>query len=132
MNRPRLLLAEDHRETRALLRGLLLPDFDVLGEVEDGVELVAAAERLAPDVIVADISMPRLDGMAAAAQILDRNPAARIVFVTAHREPVLAERSVAAGAMGFVVKLVAGEELVPAVKAAMRGERHVSDTSVRG
>ena len=129
MNRPRLLLAEDHPETRELLRGLLLPEFDVLGEVEDGVALVAAAERLSPDVIVTDISMPRLDGMAAAEQILRRDPMARIVLVTAHREPVLAERGVSAGVMGYVLKLVAGDELVPAVKAAMRGERHLSDTA---
>jgi DNA-binding NarL/FixJ family response regulator len=129
MNRPRLLLAEDHPETRELLRGLLLPEFDVLGEVEDGVALVAAAERLSPDVIVTDISMPRLDGMAAAEQILRRDPMARIVLVTAHREPVLAERGVSAGVMGYVLKLVAGDELVPAVKAAMRGERHLSDTT---
>ena len=132
MNRPRLLLAEDHPETRELLRGLLLPDFDVLTEVEDGVALVAAAERLSPDVIVTDISMPRLDGIAAAAQILRRDPAARIVFITAHREPMLAERGVSAGAMGYVLKLLAGDELVPAVKAAMRGERHVSDTARQG
>jgi len=129
MNRPRLLLAEDHPETRELLRGLLLPEFDVLGAVEDGVALVAAAERLSPDVIVTDISMPRLDGMAAAEQILRRDPGARIVFVTAHREPVLAERGVSAGVLGYVLKLVAGDELVPAVKAAMRGERHLSDTA---
>ncbi len=129
MNRPRLLLAEDHPETRELLRGLLMPEFDVLADVEDGLALVAAAERLSPDVIVTDISMPCLDGMAAAAQILRRNPAARIVFVTAHREPVLVERGVSAGALGYVLKFAAGDELVPAVRAAMRGERHISDTS---
>src|SRR5215203_1182565 len=129
MNRPRLLLAEDHPETRELLRGLLLPEFDVLADVEDGVALVAAAERLSPDVIVTDISMPRLDGMAAAAQILRRNTAARIVFVTAHREPVLVERGTSAGVLGYVLKVAAGDELIPAVKAAMRGERHTSDTA---
>lgn len=129
MNRPRLLLAEDHAETRKLLRGLLQPEFDVLSEVEDGVALIAAAERLSPDVIVTDISMPGLDGLAAATRILKRNPAARIVFVTAHREPVLVERGAAVGVLGYVLKFKAGDELLPAVRAAMRGERHVSDAA---
>lgn len=129
MNRPRLLLADDHRETRRLLRGLLQPEFDVLTEVEDGLALVSAARRLSPDVIVTDISMPGLDGIAAATLILRRNPAARIVFVSAHRDPVLVERGVATGALGYVLKDVAGDELVPAVHAAMRGECHVSGTS---
>ena len=126
MSLPRLLLAEDHRETRELLRGLLQREFDVLPEVEDGLALVSAAERLCPDVIVTDISMPGLDGIAAATRILRSNPAARIVFVTAHREPVLVERGVSVGALGFVAKVVAGDELVPAVHAALRGERHIS------
>jgi DNA-binding NarL/FixJ family response regulator len=126
MNRPRLLLAEDHPETRALLRTLLQPEFDVLTEVADGLALVSAAERLSPDVIVTDISMPGLDGIAAATRILGRDPAARIVFVTAHGEAVLAERGVAAGALGFVLKVAAEYELVPAVQAAMRGECHIS------
>jgi DNA-binding NarL/FixJ family response regulator len=126
MNRPRLLLAEDHPATRALLRTLLQAEFDVLTEVDDGLALVSAAERLSPDVIVTDISMPGLDGIAAAARILRRNPAARIVFVTVHGAPVLAQRGVATGALGYVLKVAAGNELVPAVHAALRGERHIS------
>ena len=67
MSHPRLLLADDHRETAELLRGLLQPEFDVIAQVQDGLALVSAAERLSPDVIVSDISMPGLDGIAAAA-----------------------------------------------------------------
>jgi DNA-binding NarL/FixJ family response regulator len=132
MTRPRLLLAEDHSETRELLRALLQPEFEVVGDVEDGVALVAAAERLSPDVIVTDISMPALDGIAAARLILRHNPAIRIVFVTAHPEPILVERGVSAGALGYVVKFAAGDELVPAVRAALRGERHISETARTG
>ena len=84
MPQPRLLLADDHAETAELLRGLLQADFDVIAQVEDGLALVAAAEGLSPDVIVSDISMPGLDGIAAATLILRRNPDARIVFVTVH------------------------------------------------
>ena len=126
MNRPRLLLADDHAETRELLRSLLQPEFDVIADVEDGSALVSAAEQLLPDVIVTDISMPGLDGLAAATAILQNNPAARIVFVTVHGDRILVERGLATGALGFVLKLEAGDELIPAVHAAVRGERQVS------
>ena len=125
MNRPRLLLADDHRETRDLLRILLQTEFDVIADVEDGSALVSAAERLSPDVIVTDISMPGLDGLEAAAVILHRNPAARIVFITVYGDRILAERGLATGALGFVLKREAGDELIPAVRAAVRGERQL-------
>jgi DNA-binding NarL/FixJ family response regulator len=87
---------------------------------------VREAERLTPDVIVTDISMPGLNGIDAARAILARNPAARVVLVTVHNDIALAQQGLAAGALGFVVKLVAGDDLVPAIHAALRGERHVS------
>jgi DNA-binding NarL/FixJ family response regulator len=125
--RPRVLLADDHAATAALLRQLLQGDFDVVGQVEDGLSLVGAAERLTPDAIVSDISMPGLDGIAAAASILRRNPAARVVLVTVHGDPVLVERGLSVGALGYILKAAAGEDLVPAVRAALRGERLVSE-----
>ena len=125
MKRPRLLIAEDHIETAVLLRNLLQQDFDVLAHVQDGRSLVCAAERLSPDVIVSDISMPGMDGLTAAAAILRKNPDARIVFVTVHGDPILIERVLAIGALGYVLKVAAGDDLVPAVHAALRGERHV-------
>ena len=88
MSRPRLLLADDHPDTAELLRSLLQPEFDVIAHVQDGRALVCAAERLSPDVIVSDITMPGLDGIAAAAAILVKDPAARIILVTVHGDPV--------------------------------------------
>jgi DNA-binding NarL/FixJ family response regulator len=126
MSQPRLLLADDHKETADLLRGLLQPEFDVIAQVQDGFALLSAVERLSPDVIVSDISMPGLDGIAAATQIVRRNPAARIVFVTVHCDPLLVERGFEAGALGYVMKRAAGDELLSAVRSALRGERHVS------
>jgi DNA-binding NarL/FixJ family response regulator len=124
--RPRLLLADDHLETAELLRNLLQQEFDVVEQVRDGCALVCAAERLSPDVIVSDISMPGLDGIAAAAAILLKNPSARIIFVTVHGNQILVERGLLTGALGYVLKAAAGDDLVPAVRAALRGQRLVS------
>jgi DNA-binding NarL/FixJ family response regulator len=112
MYHPRLLLAEDHAETAELLVGLLQPEFDVVAQV--------------PDVIVSDISMPGLDGIEAATMILGKNAAARIILVTVHCDPLMVERGLAAGVLGCVLKCMSGDELVTAVHAALRGERHIS------
>ncbi len=126
MNRPRVLLAEDHAETAERLRKLLGADFDVIACVADGRALVDAAARLLPDVTVADIAMPRLDGIAAATVIRRNNSNARIVLVTVHSEPMLVEAGLAAGALGYVLKDTAGDDLVAAVHAALDGQRYVS------
>jgi len=126
MTRPRVLLADDHAGNTDLLCRLLQPEFDVVASVQDGNALISAAEALSPDVIVTDISMPGVDGISAAMVILRQNPAARIVFVTVHRDICLMERGLEAGALGYVLKLDAGDDLLPAVRAALRGERHVS------
>lgn len=126
VSRTRLLLADDHAATAAQLRELLQPEFDVIGHVTDGLALVRDAARLSPDVIVSDISMPELDGITAAARILERDPTARIIFVSIHADPLLVARSLATGAFSYIHKLAAGDDLVPAVHAALRGERQVS------
>jgi DNA-binding NarL/FixJ family response regulator len=127
VSRIRLLLADDHLETAEQLRRLLQPEFDVVAHVTDGRTLVEYAERLAPDVIVSDISMPDIDGITAAAAILRQNPDARIVLVTVHGDPSLVTRGLETGALGYVLKCSAGDDLIPAIDAALRGERHVSD-----
>jgi DNA-binding NarL/FixJ family response regulator len=124
--RARVLLAEDHPAVAEDLRALLTSEFDVIATVGDGDGLVAAADMLTPDVIVTDIAMPGLDGMAAAGEILQRNPRARIVFVTVHNDAEMVQKALATGVLGYVLKLTAGDELVPATHAALRGERYVS------
>ena len=126
MYRPRVLLAEDHADTAALLRKLLGVDFDVIASVENGRALVDATERLSPDAIVADIDMPGVDGIAATTLIRRRDPNARIVLVTVHGESMLVEAGLAAGALGYVLKDTAGDELVAAVHAALAGRQYVS------
>ena len=122
----RVLLADDHPVVAEDLRALLESEFDIIATVGDGYGLVAAAETLTPDVIVTDIAMPGLDGMAAAGEILRRNPRARIVFVTVHNDSAMVQKALATGALGYVLKLTAGDELVPATHAALRGERYIS------
>jgi DNA-binding NarL/FixJ family response regulator len=126
MYRPRVLLAEDHAETAERLRRLLGVEFDVIASVEDGRALVDASERLSPDVIVADIEMPGVDGIAATTLIRRHAPDARIVLVTVHAESMLVEAGLAAGALGYVWKDTAGDELIPAVRAALAGRQYVS------
>jgi DNA-binding NarL/FixJ family response regulator len=121
-----VLLAEDHAETAERLCRLLRPDFDVIASVEDGGALVDAAERLSPDVIVTDVVMPGIDGIAAVVLIRRHDPNARIVFVTVHAEPTFVEAGLEAGALGYVLKDSAGDDLIAAVRAALGGTRYVS------
>jgi DNA-binding NarL/FixJ family response regulator len=126
MYRPRVLLAEDHAQTAERLRKLLRPDFDVIASVGDGDALVNAAQRLSPDVIVTDIAMTGIDGITAVVLIRRRDPNARIVFVTVHAEPMFVEAGLEAGALGYILKDSAGEELIAAVRAALVGTQYVS------
>lgn len=126
MNRPRVVIADDHPANAALLTELLQVEFDVVAHVPDGAALVDAVAALSPDVVVSDISMPGMDGIEAAQVILQRDPLARIVLVSVHGEPFLVSRGLAAGVMGYVLKVTAGDELLPAVRAALQGKRHLS------
>ncbi len=125
MDVPRVVLAEDHAGVAEQLRNLLATEFDVVATVADGLALVRAVTTLQPDVVVADIVMPGMDGIAATAAILARRPTTRVVLATVHNDPELAERGYAAGALACVSKHRAGRELLPAVRAAIRGERFV-------
>jgi len=121
-----VVLAEDHAGVAEQLRSLLAPEFDVVATVANGHALIRAVEADRPDVVVTDIIMPGLDGIAATAELVARCPDTRVVLVTVHDDPELAERGYAAGALGFVTKHRAGQELVAAVRAAVRGERYLS------
>jgi DNA-binding NarL/FixJ family response regulator len=126
MTRPRVLLADDHPATVRRWRDLLEPEFDIVGTVTDGQALIEAAEQLTPDVIVTDIVMPGINGITAAERILRRHPAARVVFATVHADRTMLRRALAAGAFGYVLKVRVGDDLVPAISAALRGELLIS------
>jgi DNA-binding NarL/FixJ family response regulator len=124
--RPRILIADDHRMFAEALRGLLAGTYDLLDIVEDGVALFEAAQRLKPDAIVADISMPRLNGIEALARLREVLPDVRVVFLTMHSDVTYARRALAAGAMGFVLKHSAAAELLSALQAALLGQTFVT------
>ena len=116
-----MLLAEDHPDVATQLRALLEPEFEVMTTVGDGFAMLGAARALRPDVIVADIAMPLLDGITAAAELLREVPKARVVFVSVHRDAALVQQCMTLGALGYVSKLNAGDELLPALRAALAG-----------
>ena len=126
MSKPRVLLADDHRMVAEGLKGLLAEEFELVGMVEDGRAMVKAARELRPDVIVADISMPFLNGIDALAQLKQDDPGVRVVFLTMHRNAAYARRALEAGAAGFVLKHSAPAELVLAVRAALQGRTFVT------
>jgi DNA-binding NarL/FixJ family response regulator len=126
MNRPRVLLADDHRMVAEGLKSLLVPEFELLGVAEDGFALIDAARKLRPDVIVADITMPKLNGLDAIAQLKKENPQIRVIFLTMHQDVAYARRALDAGASGFVLKHSAPEELVIAVRAAFAGRMYLT------
>ena len=120
--RPRVLLADDHRLVAEALKSLLAPEFDLVGVVEDGRALVEAAGTLKPDVIVADVTMPHLNGIDALVQLRQGGNRVPVVFLTMHRDVTFARRALEAGASGFVLKHSAAAELISAIRAALEGK----------
>jgi DNA-binding NarL/FixJ family response regulator len=118
-SRPRVLLADDHRMVAEGLQSLLSADFELLGVVEDGRALLEAAKKLWPDVIVADISMPHLNGLDALGLLHKDNPNVKVVFLTMHQDATYARRALETGASGYVLKHSAPAELVTSIRAAL-------------
>jgi DNA-binding NarL/FixJ family response regulator len=124
--RPRVLLADDHLMVAEALKTLLSAEFDLIGVVGDGVALVEAAGRLHPDVIVADVTMPRLNGIAALVRLQQEGIRVPVVFLTMHRDVSFARRALEAGAAGFVLKHSAPFELILAIRAALEGKTYLT------
>ena len=124
--KPRVLVADDHRMLAEGLKRLLMDEFELVGIVEDGHALVKAARETRPDLIVADISMPHLNGIDALVQIRHDTPDTRVVLLTMHRDITYARRAFDAGASGYVLKHAAPVELVLALRAALRGRTFIS------
>jgi len=123
---PRVLLADDHLMVAEALKSLLTPEFDLVGVVEDGRALIEAAATLRPDVIVADVTMPHLNGIDALIHLRQSGDRTPVVFLTMHRDVSFARRALDAGAAGFVLKHSASAELVTAIRAALQGKTYLT------
>lgn len=122
----RVLIGDDHALILNGIKSLLAASHDVVGAVENGQALVEAALRLRPDVVVCDISMPILNGIDAARQIKQALPSTLLVFLSMHANPMYLRRALDVGAVGYVLKAGAGEELLTALREAHRGRIYIS------
>ena len=126
MKRPRVLAADDHRIVAEGLRSLLEPELELVGVVEDGRALIEAHDALHPDVIVADVTMPGLNGIQAMRKLREQGSTAKFVFLTMHPDVDYAVEALDAGASGYVLKHSAPEELVAAVREALAGRTYIT------
>ena len=123
---PRVLLADDHALLLAAVEKLLADECTIVGHVADGRELVAAAEKLRPDVIVLDIAMPWLNGLEAARQLKQVLHSVKLVFLTMYEDPDLAAEAFRVGASAYLLKRSAATELSTAIREAMQGRSYVT------
>jgi len=126
MARARVLLADDHRIVAEGLRALLEPEFELVGIVEDGRALLDSAEKLRPDVVVVDVSMPLLNGIEAVRQLKKKNKDIAVVFLTMHVDVTYAASAFEAGASGYVLKHSAPSELITAISSALKGRTYIT------
>ena len=126
MRKTRILIADDHKIVAEGLRNILEPEFELVMIVENGRELLEAARKLRPDVIVADISMPLLNGIEAVRQIKKEDENSKVVFLTMHPDVSYAAEALEAGASGYVLKHSAPEELVNAINESIKGKTYVT------
>ncbi|HSE85720.1 MAG TPA: response regulator transcription factor [Candidatus Binatia bacterium] len=125
-HRTKVLLADDHAIVAEGLATLLKGHFDLVGTVSNGNELIEAAGKLRPDVIVADISMPVLSGLEALRGLKEARPEVKVIFLTMHAAAEFATEAFRAGASGYVLKHSAGEELISAIQQVLQGKTYLT------
>jgi DNA-binding NarL/FixJ family response regulator len=126
MSGPRILMADDHSIVLAGLRKLVEAEGEVVGTVEDGRTLVEEAQKLSPDIILLDISMPLLNGLDAARQLTKLVPGSKLIFLTMHANPTYAAEAFKAGGSGYLIKRSAASELKQAIQAVMHGQHYLT------
>ena len=126
MKPARILLGDDHSLIVDGIRGLLATRYDVVGAANNGKDLIAAALRLVPDLVVLDISMPILNGIDAAREIKRALPDTRLVFLSMHSNAIYLRKALEAGASAYVLKSGASEELLKAIEVVNSGELYIS------
>ncbi len=126
MRKPTVLLADDHKIVLDGLSSLLAAEFDLVGAVTNGLDLVERVRELQPDLVVADISMPLLNGIDALRQLKESHPDVKVVLLTMHPDVTYLSRALEVGAAGYVLKHAASDELITALRLALRGEVFIS------
>lgn len=129
--RPRIILADDHAMVAEGLARIVVEIGDVVANVRDGAELVSAAQRLSPDIVVADVTMPVLSGIDAMRQLKAGGSQARFIFLTIHTEARLAAEALRAGASGYLLKHAAGDELLAAIRTVLEGRTYLTPMVTR-
>jgi DNA-binding NarL/FixJ family response regulator len=129
MSRKRVLVADDLSSVLSTVVGLLGESFDVVGLLSDGCTALQATLNLKPDLVVMDISMPGMSGIEVARELKRRGNEAKIVFLTVHEDSDIIAACLATGGLGYVVKILMGADLVPAINEALAGRVFVSALS---
>src|SRR5215472_14319247 len=125
-HRPRVLIADDHKLVAEACRNLLEPEFNVIGMVSDGRELLKAEVELRPDVVILDIAMPGLNGLDAGELIKQRNRSVKLIYMTMSVAADVAAEAFRRGASGYVLKQSSADELITAVRRVVRGQSYLS------
>jgi DNA-binding NarL/FixJ family response regulator len=130
----RIVLADDHTVLRAGLAALLngRSDMVVIGEAADGVELLELLDTVQPDLILLDLTMPRLGGLETLPLLRQRLPEVRVLILTMHHDEGYLRRAIKAGAAGYLLKKAADMELIAAIQAVVRGDIYVHPSMMRG
>ena len=123
--RKRILLADDHAAMLEEIQKLLKADYNIIGSVEDGAALVEAGQRLKPDLIISDISMPVMNGFEAAAKLRAAGVTAKLIFLTVQSAAPYVKKARALGAHGYVLKAYTTEHLRDAVSAVLAGDPYI-------
>jgi DNA-binding NarL/FixJ family response regulator len=131
LDRPRIIVADDHDVMLDTVSALLQPDFEVVGTVNNGGDLIREANRLRPDVIVLDITMPILNGIEAAHRMREAGLTARLVFLTVHEQSSFVTACFDEGALGYVTKSRLIMDLIPAIRDAISGHHFISPSLPR-
>ena len=126
MARVRILLADDHTLFCNLLRDLLEPEYEVVGSVSDGRELLKAADSLRPDVVLLDIGMPSLNGLDAGRRLKQANPRVKLIYLTMNNNIEYAREALQAGASAFILKNSKSSELLHAIRDALKGVSYMA------
>ncbi len=126
MKKPRILLADDHTFVLEGFKKLLEDHCDIVGSVEEGRALIEATINLQPDLVILDISMPRLNGIEAAKKLKKQVPAVKLIFVTMHADMAYVDAAFRAGASGYLLKRSAATELLQSVQSVMNDKFYVT------